>query len=506
MTEITNLKEKTVKGVQWSFINKFGTQILAILPSIVLARLITPEEFGLVAMSGVFSGLAYILSDGGFGTALFQKKDADHLDYCSVFYFNIALSTIVYILFFFIAPYCADFFGMPEITWIMRVSLLSLVINPIGTLHGLKFRKSLDFRKPAIRNIFVQLISSIVAIVIAFLSFGYWALVIQGVLQTTLGCIANWMMCPWRPTLDFSFFRLKSMLGFGSRMFATLLVDYGFGKSYDTVIGKFYSPSTLSFYNRACSTANMFSDTIVGVINGVAYPALVQIQDDKDRLKYNTLRFLRVATLCVFVILSYLFVLAEPLFHFMYSSRWDAAIPLFRIVCIWGGLKCISSILLNVIEAIGNSSAILKNSIVHKICIVVAIVVFWDKGIEYLLLGQLLATVIQLLYFTYYTKIDIAVDLYSIVKNILPQFLICILLSIIVYYADNLLGKCLSFFELKEAIEGIIRISVGLLFCLSLVVYICRLIKNHAYKDLFDIIKTTSNNKYIQKIINILSI
>ena len=505
MAEITNLKEKAVKGVQWSFINKFGTQIIAILPSIVLARLISPEDFGLVAMAGVFSGLAYILSDGGFGTALFQKKDADHLDFCSVFYFNIALSTVVYILFFFIAPFCADFFGMPEITWIMRISLLSLVLNSIGGLHGLIFRKNLDFRKPAIRNLLVQLISSIVAIVLALLDFGYWVLVIQGVLQTALGGIANWLMCPWRPTLVFSSQRLHAMLGFGSRMFTTVLVDYGFDKSYDTVIGKFYSPSSLSFYNRACSTANMFVDTIVGVINGVAYPALVQIQDDKERIRYNTLRFLRIATLCVFILLSYLFVLSEPLFHFMYSSRWDTAIPFFKIVCIWGGLKCITSILFNVIEAIGNSSAILKNSIIHKLCIVIVIITIWNRGIDFLLFGQLLATFIQLLYFSYHTKKDIDVDLYAIFKNIFPQLLICILLSFFIYFIDGFVADCLSVFEMREAYEGIIRILIGILCCGTFTYILCRLLKNHALLDLFDIIRTTNNKQFIHKAINKLS-
>lgn len=495
MAEITNLKEKAFKGVFWSYINKFGTQIIAIIPGMILARLISPEEYGVVAMAAVFSGLAYVLVDGGFGTALFQKKDADHLDCCTVFYFNIGICSFIYTIFFFLAPYCAAFFKMPEVTGIMRISLLGLITNAFGSIHGLLFRKRLEFKKPAIRNITVQIISATVAIIMALTDFGYWALVIQGLLQTTCGSIANWLMCEWRPTLSFSWERLRSMFGFGSKMFATLLIDYGFSKGYDVTIGKFYSASNLSFYNRAFTTANLFIESILGVMNSVSFPAFIQIQDDKVRTRYNTQRFIRIVCLLIFTLLFTILALAEPFFHFMYSSKWDEVIPLFQIVCLWGLFRPIKVILEIVILSNGKSSVYLLNSILNKVLVVLIILLSWNIGIKYMIVGQIVTIIAEILLFSYYTGKIINYNLFSIIKEVLPYLFISIAIGTTVlltdYELNNYIFQCIN----SEMLNSIFRLIIGLTFSLILFVILNKKIKTKGYYDLLDLLETALKNR-----------
>lgn len=504
MAEISNLKEKAFKGVFWSYINKFGTQIIAIVPSMVLARLITPEEYGLVAMAAIFSGVAYILSDGGFGNALLQKKDADHLDCCSVFYFNIVLCSTVYTIFFFLAPFAAEYFEMEEVTWIIRISLLSLILNAFGSVHALLFRKNLDFKSPAYRNIIVQFSSAVVAIILALLGFGYWTLVIQGVLQTLLGTIANWMMCKWRPTFVFSFQRMKGLFGFGSKLFATMLIDYGFGKSYDFVIGKYYNPASLSFYNRAFSTANLFIDTFLGVMNSVSYPAFVQIQNDKERTYYNTKRFMHLACMFVFLCMFTLFFVSEPLFRFLYSSKWDDVIPLFRIVCVWGLFKPIATVLGNVLMASGKGNVFLINSITNKIVIVLVILCAYQYGIEYMVAGQIIVVLSETLLMSYYTHKHICYGIFDVARDILPYIILSLLIGFSVWIVDSFASQGLDCLSLPEMVTSAIRLTYSILLCVAMFIYINKLHATRGYCEFVSLLKESSQNKLIAKVVSFL--
>lgn len=501
MAEIPNLKEKAFKGVFWSYINKFGTQIIAIVPSMVLARLITPEEYGIVAMAAVFSGIAYILSDGGFGNALMQKKEADHLDCCSVFYFNIVLCITMYIIFYFFAPIAACYLEMPEVTWIMRISLLSLILNAFGSVHSLLFRKNLDFKSLSCRNIIVQLISAIVAIILALLGWGYWTLVIQGVLQTLLGTIANWIMCKWRPTLVFSFQRMKGLFGFGSKLFATMLIDYAFGKSYDLVIGKFYSPATLSFYNRAFSTANLFIDTFLGIMNSVSYPAFVMIQNDKERTYYNTKRYMHMACMFVFLCMFTLFFLAEPLFHFLYSSKWDAVLPLFRIACIWGLFFPVATVLGNILMANGQGTVFLLNSIIGKTLVIIVILVAYQYGIEYMVLGQILVMLSEVLLKSFFTKKLINYSIFDIFSDIYKYIILSLIIGISVWAIDYLFSVGLNMFLLPEFFTSAIRLVIGLFSCVIIFLSINSVYPLKGYTEFIALLNESSQNKYIKKIV-----
>lgn len=503
MAEISNLKQKALDGVFWSYVSNFGTQILSIIPAMVLARLISPEEYGLVAMAAVFSGIAYILSDGGFGNALYQKKDADHLDYCSVFYFNIVVCTFTYCIFFFLAPYCAAFFKMPQVTNIMRVSLLCLIINAFSGIHGIIFKKNLNFKTPAYRNIISQGAAAVIAIVLAFKGFGYWTLVIQGVLQTLFGCIINWLSRDWTPTLSFSFKRLSGMIGYGSKVYLIMIIDYAFNKAYDVTIGKFYSASSLSFYNRAYSTAGIFLSTFTGVMQSVSFPSFVQIQDDKERTRINADRLIQLACLFVFPVMLSLIALAEPVFNFMYSSKWNIAIPLFQLVCIRCLFSPITSALQGIIMATGHASVGLFNSIFSKILIVATIATTWNLGIEYMIIGQIIAVIIQVIYYGFFSNKYFQFGLTSIIKGIYRYAIIGVVIAACVTLFDYVIASLLTRLSLTEYIESGARTILGILFCLILFVEINKRVKTEAYILLISLI-SEKQYKFINRILKYL--
>ena len=464
----------------------------------VLARYISPNDFGLVAFAAIFSGVAYILSDGGFGNALYQKKDADHKDFSTVFFFNIVLCSITYVVFFILAPYCADYLETPEVTNIMRWSLLNLIFGAIGNTHSLILRKELRFKEIANRNLIVQTIASIIAISLAILNFGYWVLVFQGIIQTLLNAIFNWRLLQWRPSIiDFSSARLRSMFGFGSKLYATMLIDYAFNKTYDVTIGKYYSPAALSFYNKAFSTANIFIDSFLGVINSVAFPAFTKIQDNKELTRINAQKFIRITCMVVFSVISIAFFLANPLFRFLYSSKWDAVIPLFQIVCIWGVFKPICTGLGSIVMANGRASAFLINSITNKILIIISIILTWHLGIEYLVASQILVVLSEAILLSFFTRNIINYGISDIAKDSFPYLLIGIVSGSISYIIDFGVSEIALLLHLPEFFESFIRLIISGSIGIMLVYRLNKLFQTSGYLHLLDLLSSSNNKVFI---------
>ena len=494
-----NLKKKTFIGIIWSYINRFGTQIIAFIPAMILTRILSPSEYGLVAMTGIFTGIAYQFADGGFGNALVQKKDADHLDYCSVFYFNICICTFIYLILFFLAPYCASFFNEDKLISIIRVSGIGIILLAIGQIHGIIFKKNIEYRKPAIRNIFVQIISVITAVILAIKGYGVWALVIQGLVQTALGSLVNWLISDWRPTLCFSFIRLKQLFNYGSKLLLTSIIDYIFNRGYDITIGKFYNPANLAIYNRAYSTESLFSGTFFGVFSGITFPLFVQMQDDNERLRYNIRRFLIICSMLIFPIMLILLILAEPLFHFLYSSKWDETIPLFQIVCISGLLGPIVSILESILLAKGESSKFLYISIIRKILIVAVILTTYKYGIIYMIISQIIVRLFDINLLAYYTNRILNYSIGQLIKDLTPYLLIAILIAFSILLEDKVLSIILKEIELNEFLDALIRLLTSGCFSIILFFKIYKFSNTYGYKEFITFLKEAIGNNFILK-------
>lgn len=494
--ESDKIRSKAFTGVIWSFINQFGTQILSIVPAMVLARLLTPTEYGLVAMAGIFNGLAFKLSTGGFNDALMQKKNADHLDCCSVFYFNLFINSFFYIIFFFLAPFCADFFDEPQVTPIMRVSLLSLPLVALGGIHAIILRRDLNFKAPALRNMIVQALSAIIAVVMAFCGCGVWSLVVQGVLQTLGNSLINYCLCPWRPTFDFSFIRLKVMFPFGFKVYLSSLINYGFGKATDTTVAKVYSPADLSFYNRAYSTANLFINSFIGVINNVAFPAFARIQGDRKRLKNALERFISISGLISSLLMALLFVLAEPLFCFMYSSKWNAVIPYFQIVCVWGLFQPVKNTLEGFLRATGCAGIIMYNRLVNVVLVLLNVYLAWKYGISFMLWGQVFIEISQVCIYAYFTKRFYDYGVRSIISDNYFSVLPVLCVAFITYISDFGVIRILTVLQFSsEFIMSLFRLLISGSFAICSFIVLCRLLDLSAYREIVEMASVALKNK-----------
>lgn len=494
-----DLRKKSFSGIIWSYVNKFGTQVITIVPAMILARLIPPSEYGLLAMTAVFTGVAYQLADGGFGNALVQKKDADHLDFCSVFYFNIGICGFVYAIFWFIAPLIAQFFDELRLINIVRISTLSLIFGAVGQIHGIIFKKEIEYRKPAIRNIFVQLFSAIIAVVLAFAGYGVWALVVQGLSQTLLNSIVNWMISTWRPTLCFSFIRLRSLFGFGSKLMVESIISYLFGKGYDIVIGKFYSPASLAYYNRGSSTADLFSGTFFGVFSGVTFPVFVKMQDDNERLLFNIRRFMSVTTLVLFSVMLTVLVLGEPLFRMMYSSKWDASIPLFQLICISTLTLPLISICESILWAKGESGKYLFISILRKVFVVVTILLTWHMGIEYMIAGQILCKVLELVVLTYCTNYIIGYGFFDVINDIWKNIVVAICVVLPVFLFDSFVSSLCIEFLCSELFCSFLRLICGGMIAVTAFLVINKFWGFGSYRELIQFLSDAIGEKKILK-------
>lgn len=483
-----NIKKKAFAGVMWNYVNTFGLQILQLIPAMILARLLTPDEYGTVAIAGILTGFVTIFVDSGFSMALIQKKDVKQIDICSVYYFNIAMSVLIYTLLFFAAPLVASFFRIPEVKLIMRVSSFSMVIGAFGSIHNTLFCKEIEYRIPTIISLSTAIISAIVACSLAYLGFGYWALVVQGVLSTTTKTALNNILSKWRPSWMFSFDSLKTMFGFGSRMLGKSLTDYGFGKLYDVVIGRFYKPADLSYFNRANATQSLFTDTFLMVMNSVAFASFSKMQNDFVRMRANVLRFFKIESMLISFIMLLVIGLAEPIFHFMYSSKWDSVIPLFRIVCIWGVFRPISCVFANGLMAHGDSGACLRNSIIGRGLNVLLLLVTWKFGIMVMIAGQVLAYLIEIFLYTFSFDKVFKYNAFNMIRDISPYYTLSFILCLGVFAFDKFVLSYVCAFIGSEFVESFIRLVVCGLSGFFIFIIIHRLLKLQAYLDFREIV------------------
>lgn len=497
-----DIKKKTFNGVIWNFINTFGIQIVSIVPAMVLARLLTPAEYGLIALAGIFVGFVVMFSSCGFAGALIQRKIASQTDYNSVFYFNIFMSIIVYIIIYYAAPYCSLFFKEQEITNIMRISSIGIIIGSFGMVHNTIMRREMEFKKITIRTLSVNIISSAFAIILALNGFRYWAIIYQGLLQETMVVFINWNVCKWRPTRTFSFKSLKSLFNFSSKMLLTELMDYFFAKGYDISIGKFYSSSDLSYYNRAFSTSNLFIDSITKTINNVAFPAFSKMQDDITRMKNNLRRFLLIITFITLIIISILTPLATPLFHFFYSSKWDAVIPLFYITCFWGGIKPLKTVLENGLLSIGNATSYMVNNMINKILVVVMILLTWKYGIALMVFSQVITICIEVLFLSHFFKKSFSYSLLDIIHDVFPNVILSIIIGVLTYCEDCYFASSIANNIDNEFINSFIRLLLGGIFALTMIIILCKIYPVKAYIEIKDLLKDLfKSNDYAMKIL-----
>ena len=428
-----SLKQKTTKGLFWSSVERFSNQGVSFVFSIILARILAPSDFGIVAMIGIFFAVAQSFVDSGFSNALVRKTDRREEDLSTCFYFNIGVGIVAYIVLFLIAPFIADFYNQPILSPIIRITGLGVVLNSLCVVQQALFTIRIDFKSQAKVTLSATIISGIVGVVLAYLEYGVWALVWQGVVMSLVRMGLLWLMSKWRPKAGFSKDSFHYLFGYGSKLLASGLLDTIYNNIYPIVIGKFYSPAQLGNYSRALTFAQLPSSNITSILQRVTFPVLSSIQDDLPRLQINYRRLLKLSAFIVFPLMMGLAAVAFPLIRVVLTPKWEGCSLYLQIICfalLWYPIHAIN---LNLLQVKGRSDLFLRLEIIKKIVGVCIMCITIPLGITAMCIGMVVSSLISLFINTHYTGKLIYVGYIKQMRDLLPIFINSLIMGGIVY-------------------------------------------------------------------------
>ena len=368
-----SLKKNVLTGVIWQYVQKLGTQAVQFIVSIILARLLCPEDFGTIALLGVFISLSNLLIDSGFGNALIQRKNIDDIDCSSVFYLNIGVSLIIYLIVFLCAPFVASFYKIPQLTILLRVLSLQIIFMAFGCVQQSMLVREMKFNLNFYINITGALCSSITGVCMAYTGFGVWSIVSSQLVGRFCSLIGLWLLVGWRPKVQFSFIRIRELFSYGSKILLGSIIIVLYNNLYNIVIGQRYTAADLGYYNRGQLLPNTIIDAAANSVNGVLFPALSSLQNDKERHKMVIRRSERMISFVVFFLAAMMFALAPNVISLLLGEKWLPAVPFMRIVCITLSISPISVLNQSIQTTLGHSDLFLKTTMWSNIVAIVLI-------------------------------------------------------------------------------------------------------------------------------------
>lgn len=388
---MSSLKKQALSGVVWTFAQQFSVQAINFGVQIILARLLMPEDFGLIAMLTVFISIGQFLMDGGMATSLIRTKNPDQIDYSTVFMTNMLMSIMVYLLVYITAPFIGRFYEQDLLSDILRVYALTFVIRSFVAVHAAKLTKEMNFKTQMKLQVPSTIVGAIVGVSMAYMGFGVWSLVWLNLAQTIVFTVQNWVFIKWRPSLIFNKRRFKYHFGFGYKMTLSGLLDTIYKNAYRIVIGKFFSPASVGFYNQA-ETMRLFPvRQLEGVLGKVTYPMFSNIKDDKQ-LKSAYKQTMKLVFFVVVPIMMILIVTGKEFFLFLFGEKWLPAVPYFQILAFASITTPFTTYNLNILKVKGRSDLFLKLEIIKKVIGFLAIAISLSYGIMTLIISQVIVT------------------------------------------------------------------------------------------------------------------
>ncbi len=397
------LKQKAAKGVVWTALQRYSTMFIQFVSGVILARLLTPYDYGCIGMLTIFMSISEAFIEGGFGSALIQKKRPTQEDYSTIFYWNLGVSLLMYLILFFAAPAIARFYKIPLLCNVLRVQGLVLLIYAFNIVQRNQLRKKLNFKILSLVSVSTSLIALTVTVILAYRGFGVWALVTQNLLASAIPALVFWFYIRWRPLAVFSWKSFRELFSFGFYMFLTSLVDRFSKQLSGLVIGRVYNAATLGYYSKALGTERLASHSISQVVMSVSYPLYAEVQDRKKELMNIIRRMGMTIAYVTFPLMYLLMLLARPLFILLYSERWLESIPYFQVLCFAGFAACLQSVNFSTISAMGKSKITFTWTVIKRtigLCAMIGGLLIW--GMKGLLGGVIVNT-----WFSYFVNIGL---------------------------------------------------------------------------------------------------
>lgn len=476
-----SLKKKTVIGVGWSAVENVTRLGVTFVVSIILARLLSPDEYGLIGILTIFISVFNAIVDSGFTNALIRKQDARDTDYCTVFYTNLVLSLVLAVTLFFCAKPISVFFERPELVSLTQVMSSVVLINALAIVQRARTTKAIDFKTQTKITFISSITSGIIGIAVAYMGYGVWALVCQQISNQLLSTIFFWIYNKWIPKLMFSWTSFKEMWAFGSKLLVSGLIDTVWKEIYQIVIGKCYSPAILGLYTRAKQFADLCSSNLTSVVQRVSYPVLSSIQDDRARLKGAYQRVIKITMLPTFVLMLGMAACAESMIQVLIGEQWLECVPMLQIICTYGMLYPLHALNLNMLQVQGRSDLFLKLEIIKKLIGIGPLLLGIFVNIYLMLAGSLVTSLISYYLNAYYSGPYLNYGIKEQVKDILPSFGVAVAMAVPVY--------AISFIPFNPFILLPLQIVVGAV----ITIVICETIKLPEYLELKGIVMPIIN-------------
>lgn len=472
----SSLKQETLTGIKWSAIERFSVQIIQFAITLVMARLLTPADYGVVGMISIFMAIAQTLIDSGFSNALIRKLDRTDDDYSTVFIFNTIVGVICYIVMFFAAPFIAKFFNIPILTNVIRVISINLFLNSLTVVQRARLIIDVNFKALAKVTVVSIIFSGTIGLLMAYKGAGVWALVFQSVTSSFVTTLLLFCSAKWFPKMNFSRTSFRSLFSFGSKMMISGLIQTIYSKLSALAIGKFYTSSDLGYYSRGEQFAALPSDTVNNVLQRVTFPIFSKLQNDDNRLIGVYRKYIKITSLIIFFLMTFLASIASPLVTILLTDKWAPASFFLQIFCFDYMFDHICRINLNLLQVKGRSDLYLRLEIIKKIIATILLIVSIPFGVIYICLSKVLYTQLAILINTHYTGKLFGLGYAVQLKDYMIYFLIS-------------LFSCMpSFFISTMNILPIYRVFISVLISFSLYYYILR--KDDTMKDVLLILKS----------------
>lgn len=473
-----SLKKKTIRGTVWSFADNIANQGVTFLVGLILARILSPQEFGLIGIIMVFIALFNSIVDSGFSSALIRKSDASDKDYNTVFIVNLVLSCSLFVLLYVCAPAISHFFKQPDLVLLTRVMAIIVIINAFAIIQQTILIKNVDFKTQTKVSLIASVSSGVVGISMALTGFGVWSLVGQQVSRQLMNTVFLWIFNTWRPIWEFSVKSFKELFSFGWKLLVSGLIDTTWKEIYQVIIGKCYSTETLGQYTRAQQFNAIFSSNLTNVVQRVSYPVLSEIQDDALRLKLAYKKVIKTTMFVTFFSMLGLAAIAKPMVLVIIGEKWLPCVEFLQIICLSGMLYPLHAINLNMLKVQGRSDLFLRLEIIKKTIAVGPLLLGVFVNIYWMLWGSVVVGFFSYYLNAYYSGKLINYSIAEQVKDILPSFGIAAIMSLCVY--------AISYIPISPFFQLPLQIGVGALIILGL----CNLMHLNEYHEIREMIVT----------------
>lgn len=470
------MKDGVIKNFVWRFAERCGAQLVTFIVSIVLARILAPEDYGKIALVTVFTAIMQVFVDSGLGTALIQKKDADDLDFSSVFYFNFAICLILYMIMFLLAPLIANFYRDESLVPIIRVISLTIVISGVKGIQQSYVSRNMLFKRFFFATLGGTIFSAVLGIGMAYAGAGVWAIVAQQLSNTTIDTLILWITVKWHPQKEFSWERLKKLLSFGWKMLASSLLDTIYNNLRNLVIGRIYSSADLAYYNQGDKMPSVIVNNINTSIDSVLLPTMANAQDDCTRIKEMTRRAIKMSTYAMAPLMMGLAFCAEPIIRLVLTEKWLPCVPYLRIFCITYMFYPIHTANLNAIKAMGRSDMFLKLEIAKKVVGIFLLILTMNFGVMAMAYSLLVGSVLNQIINSWPNRKLLLYGYTEQIKDILPSILLAVVMGICVYFVEFIHLPTIVVLLLQICMGAIIYIGISALLRFEEFTYIINLI------------------------------